>query len=85
MVDFHTYRQLHSGTSSFKKAYSSIDNPSLRRMDISVMESDTPPPDPEIYVFPDTIPAFNLHSKKWGKSRMSSVEIFLTVNSGSRD
>ncbi|OAL03335.1 P-loop containing nucleoside triphosphate hydrolase protein [Phaeosphaeriaceae sp. SRC1lsM3a] len=29
------------------------------------MESDEPPPDPEIYVFPATIPAFNLHSKKW--------------------
>jgi hypothetical protein len=67
MVDFHTYKQLHSSEASFKREYSSINNKNLSRIDSSVMESDEPPPDPEIYAFPATIPAFNLHSKKWGE------------------
>jgi hypothetical protein len=68
MVDFHTYKQLHSSEASFKREYSSINDTQLARIDSSILEADTPPPDPEIYAFPATIPAFNLHSKKWGKS-----------------
>jgi hypothetical protein len=67
MVDFHTYKQLHSSDASFKREYSSINNSQLSRIDSNIMEADEPPPDPEIYAFPSTIPAFNLHSKKWGK------------------
>lgn len=67
MVDFHTYRQLHSDTWTFKQMYSSIDNQNVQRMEASVFEAVEPPPSPEISVFPDTIPAYNLRNKKWGK------------------
>ncbi|KAJ8112586.1 hypothetical protein OPT61_g5071 [Boeremia exigua] len=65
MVDFRTYKQLHSDTFAFKREYQSIDDSELTRMDPAVLESDEPPSSPEIYVFPDKIPAYNLRSKKW--------------------
>ncbi|PSN71715.1 P-loop containing nucleoside triphosphate hydrolase protein [Corynespora cassiicola Philippines] len=34
-------------------------------MEESVFEGDDPPAAPEVYVFPDTIPAFSLRNKKW--------------------
>lgn len=66
MVDFHTYTQLHSNTYAFKNEYKSIEDAQVTRMDNIAMEADEPPPSPEIYAFPDTIPAYNLRSKKWG-------------------
>jgi hypothetical protein len=32
-----------------------------------VMALDEPPSAPEIYIFPNTIPGYDLKSKKWGK------------------
>jgi hypothetical protein len=66
MVDFHTYRQLHSNTMAFKREYRSIEDSQVTRMDPAVMDAHVPPPGPEIYAFPDTISAYNLRSKKWG-------------------
>jgi hypothetical protein len=77
MVDFHAYKQLHSSDASFKREYNSINDPQLLRIDLSVMESDEPPPGPEIYAFPANIPAFNLNSKRWGKSAMIQVCLWL--------
>lgn len=37
------------------------------RMTTEDMTSETPPSRPYIYVFPDTVPGYNLRSKKWGK------------------
>ncbi|KAH7363720.1 P-loop containing nucleoside triphosphate hydrolase protein [Pyrenochaeta sp. MPI-SDFR-AT-0127] len=34
-------------------------------MEASIFEAVDPPPSPEISVFPDTIPAYNLRNKKW--------------------
>jgi SpoVK/Ycf46/Vps4 family AAA+-type ATPase len=65
MVDFHTYRQLHSDSFAFKREYTAIDNPNVRRMDPSVMEAEEAPPSPQIYAFPTTIVGYNLRSKKW--------------------
>ncbi|KAM0542207.1 hypothetical protein ACHAPJ_012899 [Fusarium lateritium] len=65
MVDFVTYEELHSDTTNFKFSYPKIDDPDCDRMDIERMESDDPPSAPEIYIFPNTIVAYNLGSKKW--------------------
>jgi hypothetical protein len=66
MIDFETYRQLHSSSTAFKLSYPSIDDEKHKRMDSDTMESDEPPSAPQIYVFPNTIPGYNLRSKKWG-------------------
>lgn len=65
MVDFETYRQLHSSSSAFKMSYPIIDEEEHQRMDADTMKSDKPPSAPDIYVFPNTIPGYNLRSKKW--------------------
>jgi hypothetical protein len=68
MVDFQTYRQLHSDTFAFKREYDDhTRDPSTSKMDTITMESDDPPTSPEIYVFPRNIIGYNLRSKKWGK------------------
>lgn len=75
MVDFYTYRQLHSDSIAFKREYCSIDDPEVKRMDPSVMEADEPPQSPEIYAFPDTIIGYNLRSKKWGMLNAFSPDL----------
>jgi len=67
MVDFHTYQQLHYTSSNFKYTYPHIDDEKCERMSADVMASDEPPPVPEIYIFPNTIPGYDLRSKKWGE------------------
>ena len=66
MVDFQTYKQLYSDSKAFKKAYPFIDNTINERMEDSISDAEEPPTSPEIYVFPDSIPAYNIRSKKWG-------------------
>jgi hypothetical protein len=66
MVDFNTYKQLHSNSGAFKRNYSSTNDTKLKRMDPIVMDADDNPRSPEIYVFPETIIGYNLRSKKWG-------------------
>nr|RBQ95649.1 hypothetical protein FVER53263_12415 [Fusarium verticillioides] len=65
MVDFATYEELHSDTPSFKRSYPMIDDPDCERMVSHSMDSDNPPSAPEIYIFPNSIVAYNLRSKKW--------------------
>jgi hypothetical protein len=67
MVDFHTYKQLHSDSAAFRREYESIDNPNVKRMDLSIMEAEGPPPYPDLYAFPRTLTGYNLRSKKWGR------------------
>lgn len=65
MVDYLTYTQLHPGSTSITRLLSSNRN----YMDENTMRNDSPPSAPEIYLFPDTIPGYNLRTKKWGASR----------------
>lgn len=83
MIDFHTYAQLHSDSHTFKKTYSSIDDPKVKHMDPEAMASDDPPLKPDLYVFPNTIPAYNLRSKKWGKYESLDNTIQCTCSQGS--
>lgn len=41
-----------------------------RKMSSEDMASETPPSCPYIYLFPDTIPGYNLRSKKWGRQHV---------------
>ncbi len=66
-MDFQTYQQLHYSSVNFKVTYPSIDDHECQRMDPEVMASDLPPSAPEIYIFPNTIPGYDLRSKKWGE------------------
>jgi len=68
MIDFDTYRQLHSDSAGFKREYQSINDPKCEHMDPSMMSLDEPPSGAEINVFPRTIIGYNLRSKKWGTS-----------------
>lgn len=68
MVDFATYEGLHSDTTSFKRSYPVVDDPDCERMESSTIDSDDPPSAPDIYLFPNTIPGYNLR-KRSGVSR----------------
>ncbi|KAH8761084.1 AAA family ATPase [Diaporthe sp. PMI_573] len=76
MVDFQIYKELHRDSLKFQLLYEDEDEDEdddeedsdgrlRRKMSPEEMESDTPPSDPDIYVFPDTVPGYNLRSKKW--------------------
>jgi len=69
MVDFQTYRQMHSDLPSFKRTYPFIDDPTMDLIDKNIMDNDTPPSEPDIYLFPHSVTGYNLRSKKWGKFR----------------
>ncbi|KAK8114658.1 hypothetical protein PG999_006727 [Apiospora kogelbergensis] len=61
MIDFQTYRQIHSNSISS----SSFNEGDDKRLGSEFMELDTPPTAPDIYVFPTIIPGYNLRNKKW--------------------
>ncbi|KAH7245220.1 P-loop containing nucleoside triphosphate hydrolase protein [Fusarium tricinctum] len=65
MIDFNTYKQLHSDSNKFKTAYPSPARPDRKEMEAKVMECDDPPQGPERFVFPSTIVGYNLRQKKW--------------------
>lgn len=44
------------------------------KISAEAMASDTPPSDPYIYLFPDTVPGYNLRSKKWGRYFVIMIE-----------
>lgn len=69
MTDFDTYAQIHSDEFAFKRTYPYIDDPDCDRMDSQVLEANDPPAAPDIYVFPNSIVAYNLRNKKWSKCR----------------
>ena len=72
MIDFNTYKQLHSDSSNFKTAYASLKSPDRRVMDASLMHSDEVPGGAQLFVFPNTVVGYNLRQKKWRKSNLSS-------------
>ncbi|KAG5810806.1 hypothetical protein H9Q74_003957 [Fusarium xylarioides] len=65
MIDFNTYKQLHSDSNKFKATYSSLTSPNRKEMDAAVMECDDPPDGAELFVFPNTVVGYNLRQKKW--------------------
>lgn len=48
-------------------SYDDEDDENRRKMSAEDMASETPPSRPYIYLFPDSVPAYNLRSKKWGE------------------
>ncbi|RGP66302.1 aaa family atpase [Fusarium sporotrichioides] len=74
MIDFNTYRQLHSDSHKFKTAYSSLTNPHRKGMDSSLMECDEPPQGAELFCFPSTIVGYNLRQKKWQDLQIDSIQ-----------
>lgn len=63
MVDFNTYKVLHSDSLAFSRPFHNADY-----MDQETMDKDEPPPEPELYLFPPTVPGYNLRRKKWRRS-----------------
>ncbi|KAL3605320.1 hypothetical protein FPOAC2_00263 [Fusarium poae] len=74
MVDFNTYKQLHSDSYKFKMAYPSLTNPNRKEMDPALMECDEPPQVPELFVFPSTVVGYNLRHKKWQDLQIDSIQ-----------
>ncbi|KAI0876601.1 P-loop containing nucleoside triphosphate hydrolase protein [Hypoxylon argillaceum] len=73
VVDFHTYKQLHHDSHKFKLLYPHIDDPKHKHMDPERLDLNDPPESPDIYVFPRTIPGYDLHSKKWVDLDVDSI------------
>lgn len=67
MIDFNTYKQLHSDSHKFRMAYPFLTNPNRKEMETSLADRDEPPKGPELFVFPSTIVGYNLRQKKWRK------------------
>ncbi|KAF5693478.1 AAA family ATPase [Fusarium globosum] len=74
MIDFNTYKQLHSDSQKFKSAYSSLTRPNRKEMDAAVMECDDPPDGAELLVFPNTIVGYNLRQKKWQDLQIDLIQ-----------
>lgn len=72
MIDFNTYKQLHSESNKLKTTDPSPASTDRKEMEAKVMESDDPPQGPELFVFPSTIVGFNLRLKKWRKNDTKS-------------
>ncbi|GKT55434.1 AAA family ATPase [Colletotrichum tofieldiae] len=65
MIDFNTYKQLHSDSYKFRSAYPFLDNPDRKEMKADIWELDDPPSGQELYIFPSTMVGYNLRQKKW--------------------
>lgn len=70
MIDFTTYKQLHSDSTNFKTTYLSLLDPNRREMDAALMDGDELPEGSEPFVFPSTIVGYNLRQKKWRKKKL---------------
>lgn len=83
MVDFQIYKELHSDSFKFQLMYEEEeeeeDSEDRRKISAEDMESETPPPRPSIYVFPNTVPGYNLRSKKWGRQySRNKIDCYIT-------
>ena len=67
MIDFDTYKQLHSDSNEFKRAYPQLNKRDRKEMDPKLMQSDELPPAPHRLVLPSTMIGYNLRQKKWSK------------------
>ncbi|KAH7196524.1 uncharacterized protein B0J16DRAFT_1317 [Fusarium flagelliforme] len=65
MIDFNTYKQLHSDSTNFKTTYLSLGDPERREIDAALMDGDELPEGSESFVFPSTVVGYNLRQKKW--------------------
>ncbi|KAJ9151974.1 AAA family ATPase [Pleurostoma richardsiae] len=65
MIDYVTYKQLHSDPQTLKKAFPHLNVRDRKEISPEMMELDEPPPFPEGLVFPPTIIGYNLRQKKW--------------------
>lgn len=71
MIDFNTYKELHSNSPKFVTTHSRATDPGRKEIDASAMLCDTPPSGPEIFAFPNTLIGYNLRQKKWRKWKFS--------------
>lgn len=69
MVDFETYRNIHSDEVGFKRTY--VNTQAQKYMESEIMDKNEPPEEFEM-LFPPKIPGFNLRRKKWGKHDKTS-------------
>ncbi len=67
MIDFKTYKLLHSNSAGFMMQYGRGREEQFD-MDPSFMERGEPPLAPDLYLFPDSIIGFDLRRKKLGES-----------------
>ncbi|KAH6954339.1 P-loop containing nucleoside triphosphate hydrolase protein [Fusarium avenaceum] len=74
MIDFNTYKQLHSESNKLKTTDPSPASTDRKEMEAKVMESDDPPQGPELFVFPSTIVGFNLRLKKWQHLQIDLIQ-----------
>ncbi|RSL42645.1 hypothetical protein CEP51_016457 [Fusarium floridanum] len=74
MVDFETYRKLHSDSVNFQKAYPTLNKSDREEIDAAVMECDDPPREPELFVFPSKTVGYNLRQKKWRDLDVDSMQ-----------
>jgi hypothetical protein len=58
MVDYETYKELHPENPYAKAAFTF-------QKDTNLPTDDTDPVAPEVYLFPPSIPGFDLRRKKW--------------------
>ena len=65
MIDYATYKQLHSDPQTLKKAFPHLHVKNRQEISAETMELDEPPGLPERLVFPNTIIGYNLRLKKW--------------------
>ncbi|KAK5991937.1 ATPase family AAA domain-containing 3B-like protein [Cladobotryum mycophilum] len=68
MVDYMTYKQIHTQTTVIINTMHSTD------MNSEFMKRDEPPSEPEIYVFPNTIIGFDLRRKKWEDLQVDLIQ-----------
>ncbi|KAF4986749.1 hypothetical protein FDECE_15783 [Fusarium decemcellulare] len=76
MVDFDTYKKLHSDSYQFQRAYPFLGKPGRKEMGAAVMDCEDAPQGPELLVFPSTIIGYNLRQKKW-RHHIGDLEVDL--------
>lgn len=73
MIDFNTYKQLHSDSPKFSRAYPQLNKRDRKEISAELMKLDQPPSAPDRMVFPHTIIGYNLRQKKWGEFQETST------------
>lgn len=73
MVDFKTYRQLHSD-SALSYTFKSHDR---KEMSIEMMESSEPPQGNDLFVFPSTLTGYNLRLKAWQDLQVDQIHLVI--------
>ncbi|KAK3367636.1 hypothetical protein B0H63DRAFT_489537 [Podospora didyma] len=79
MIDFETYKKLHADSVGFRANIVGFGAGGMRvsssmEMAPEVMDSDNPPPAPELLVFPSKLVAYNLRQKKWQDLQVDLIQ-----------